>query len=339
MSDDKKKTGNPEKSKSSVVENGSRTTHRTRLDRRPTVPSSTHGYPHRITLRYTLPQHGFHSTATRSSQTANSQLRPGLSIRLPRTSETSTTKKIRPLRPVVASRLISRQIGGLRDPVDSEYLGLVDQSTRFLASYVKSMSTVTVGVQKKTRGSAPMSSWRQQILERYAELHDIPLTDIYTDYDIVFRGAGSRYQQTIYRQPRAFWLQKIEESGERNLESARQSIAEQEDDLGDVCCCPMFTTHMFAPARYLWKRYYKVGSRPKKSHFFKNLKETSKTHNSKNKNHSTEYNTCLSLIFKNMYEQNGSQGSLRYSEQFPFLLFSLFVHTGKEVCLRIHTRL
>lgn len=257
-------------------------------------------------LKYTLPRYDHRSSSYLRSNSIRPKPQASTTtigrVSLHISQESLRSRRTKPLRPVVVSRLLSRQIGGLHDPNDSEYFGLVDKTTRNLANYVRSVSLAPQTIQTKRTGASTLPSWKKELVERYAELHDIPLTDLYNDQDIVFRNAGSRYQLSIYRQPRLNWLHKVEEAGEKNLNRARQKFIDTEEEVGgDICCCPFFTAHIFAPAQYLWRKSYKIWtSKTKGRHVQLILKDrkctTANKHEKENKIDSAKYNSSKCLF-------------------------------------------
>lgn len=302
MSDDEKKINGtqPTKKKSRFNDDDKPTE---RPITRPTErkkSTATIGYPSSSYSRYAIPPYTspHHKRQSRMiSQPSRLSTSTIGQISLNFSNESLRTKKIKSLRPVVLSRLLSRQIGGLRDPNDSEHVNLVDATTRYLANYVRSMSMIPQREQRKSTSTLP--SWKQALLERYAEQHDIPLTDIYSDYDIVFRNCGSKYQPT-YRKHRLEWLEKIEKEGERYMESASRSIDDPEVNFGDICCCPMFVAHIFAPAKYFWRKYFKIWTRKRRRRFVRSVFDSQNSlldHTNSNKDDDAKYKSSKCFIY------------------------------------------
>lgn len=165
-------------------------------------------------------------------------------------SSTALVQARQPMRPVEMSRYISRHPAAtiaVRPPSDQRNPGLGQD--RRLTAYVRSMSVIMQRPSKVQSRKYLMrdSMWDTDTSSRYKR-----------DLEVIFSQEDLKKKTRVrpsYYEPRSAWLTKIEESGRANVYKARKFW--NEDDTGDVCCCPVFTAHILCPVNYIVRIFYK----------------------------------------------------------------------------------
>lgn len=203
------------------------------------------------------------STSSQESKYSKRSYLARYTIR-PSTSVSYTPRSVRFVRPVTEARKKSREPKRLSSNLNAapfpsysqriqheEYFEL-DNYSKKLASIVKSMTT--------SHPLRPSESILKAEKRRYSSLLSMP--NRISDIDIIFRDDSDDHRRKIFKVPRTDWMHKLEEIALKNEQAAKHALLAQDDEVGDICCCPMFTTHLFFPSHYHAQNHFKL--RPEK---------------------------------------------------------------------------
>lgn len=181
----------------------------------------------------------------------------------PSTAVTYSLKGSRPMRPVTAARIVSRdpkkiltddaRYNNFYQRIDDEEYIHLDQNSKKLASYVKSITTQDTK-QRHVRNDYRIKRTRDWYATTVGNNIKISDMDIVLRDDLIPVDTHRR----MFREPRTNWMRKLEAIAYENEKKAKKSLLVKEEEVGDICCCPMFTTHLFFPKNYFAQKYYKL---------------------------------------------------------------------------------
>lgn len=124
----------------------------------------------------------------------------------------------------------------------------LDTHSKKLYHLVKSITTSHSNRDKRESVFKLEKRRFSSILSNYPKISDLEL--------ILQDDEGQ--QERRFKVPRTDWMQKLEETARKNEEAAKKFLLVQDEEIGDICCCPMFTTHLFFTKNYDSQRYFKL---------------------------------------------------------------------------------
>lgn len=218
----------------------------------------------------------------------------------------SSTRGEKPMRLVAASRMFSRDI--LQPAASSSFSSNhresaleLDMYDKKLASYAKSVTTLDT----QRRISSFRLFQRNDRTERSYSLTSQPdfSNDAPSDLDIIFRDTSEEEgMKRKYNKPRSNWLRKLEKIAERNEAKAKIFTRLEEELMGDICCCPMFTTHLFFASNFKSRKFF--GFKVEKPAKVVNLQETVQPSTSKADSEKSKISKRKSVAtFKHSYHK------------------------------------
>lgn len=201
------------------------------------------------------------SSSTSMSTNRSRQYLARYTIR-PSTAVSYTPRSVRFVRPVTAARMKSRDPKRLatNNVYDGPFPSFsqrihdehdeLDTHSKKLASLVKS---ITTSDSKRQGGESIFVTQKRRYSSMLSSHHRI------SDLDVIFRDdQEEKERRKIFRVPRTNWMRKLEESALKNEETAKKSLLVQDEEVGDMCCCPMFTTHLFFSKNYHTREHFKL---------------------------------------------------------------------------------
>lgn len=198
------------------------------------------------------------------SQTRSRQYLTRYVIR-PSTAVSYTPRSVR-FRPVTTARSKSRdprrlsamvidtKPKSISERMENEEFIELDTHSKKLASLAKS---ITTSDKKRSHGESVVRFEKRRyssILSNYPRISDLEL--------ILREDPKKEERRRIFKAPRTTWMQKLEETAHKNEQVAKRRLLIEDDEIGDICCCPMFTTHLFFSRNYQKQNYFKL--RPEK---------------------------------------------------------------------------